>query len=49
LVPQSTDWAKIAREIIPDPANRGLYDDLYGTWLELYPATRDQVHKLAAQ
>jgi xylulokinase len=49
LVPPSTDWAKIAREIIPNPANRGLYDDLYGTWLELYPATRDQVHKLAAQ
>jgi xylulokinase len=48
LVPPSTDWAKIAREIMPDPANRGLYDDLYGTWLELYPATRDQVHKLAA-
>jgi xylulokinase len=49
LVPPSTDWAKIAREITPDPANRALYDDLYGTWLELYPATREQVHRLAAQ
>jgi xylulokinase len=49
LVPPSTDWAKIAREIKPDPANRALYDDLYGTWLELYPATREQVHRLAAQ
>jgi xylulokinase len=49
LVPPTTDWAKIAREIEPDPANRALYDDLYGTWLELYPATRDQVHRLSAQ
>ena len=28
LVPPTTDWAKIAREIKPDPRNRGLYDDL---------------------
>ncbi|MCZ8380718.1 FGGY-family carbohydrate kinase [Mycobacterium sp. CPCC 205372] len=48
LVPPSTDWARIAREIEPDPANRARYDDLYGTWLELYPATREQVHRLAA-
>ena len=25
-----------------------LYRDLYVTWRELYPATRDQVHRLAA-
>jgi xylulokinase len=48
VVAPETDWAKIAREITPDPANRALYDDLYGTWCELYPATRDQVHRLAA-
>ncbi|MGV0742822.1 FGGY-family carbohydrate kinase [Mycolicibacterium sp. XJ870] len=47
LVPPDTDWAKIATEIKPDARYRGLYDDLYGTWQELYPATRDQVHRLA--
>jgi xylulokinase len=48
LVPPTTDWAKIAREIKPNPRNRDLYDDLYATWLELYPATKSQVHRLAA-
>jgi xylulokinase len=48
LVSSTTDWAKIAREIKPNPRNRELYDDLYGTWRELYPATKTQVHRLAA-
>jgi xylulokinase len=48
LVPPDTDWAKIAREIKPDPRNHALYNDLYVTWRELYPATREQVHRLAA-
>lgn len=48
LVEPSTDWAKIARVIEPDPQRQALYDDLYGTWLELYPATRPQVHRLSA-
>ncbi len=47
LVPPDTDWAKIAREIKPDPRNQDLYEDLYATWRELYPATREQVHRLA--
>jgi xylulokinase len=47
LVEPDTDWAKIAREIKPDPRNRDLYEGLYPTWRELYPATRDQVHRLA--
>ncbi|MHC9292894.1 FGGY-family carbohydrate kinase [Mycobacterium sp. LTG2003] len=49
LVSPDTDWAKIATEIKPDARYRGLYDDLYATWCELYPATKDQVHRLAAQ
>ncbi|ORA38731.1 FGGY-family carbohydrate kinase [Mycobacterium aquaticum] len=49
LVPADTDWAKIAREIKPDARNRALYDDLYSTWRELYPATREQVHRLSGQ
>ena len=47
LVPATTDWARIAREIEPDPANRDLYEVLYAGWRELYPATRAQVHRLA--
>ncbi|BBY74463.1 sugar kinase [Mycolicibacterium parafortuitum] len=47
LVPATTDWARIAREIEPDPANRELYEELYAGWRELYPATRAQVHRLA--
>jgi xylulokinase len=49
LVPADTDWAKIAREIKPDMRNRELYDDLYATWRELYPATKEQVHRLSGQ
>ena len=47
-MPPDTDWATIEREITPDPRNRALYEDLYATWAQLYPATRDQVHRLAA-
>ena len=46
LVPPETDWARIEREIVPDPANRARYEDLYATWRELYPATVEQVHRL---
>jgi xylulokinase len=46
LVAPDTDWARIATEITPDPGNRALYDELYGVWRELYPATRTLVHDL---
>jgi xylulokinase len=48
LVDPGTDWTRMAREVHPDPQRRALYDDLYGTWCELYPATRAQVHRLSA-
>jgi xylulokinase len=48
LVAPETDWARIDHEIIPDPANRALYDELYAVWRELYPATRELVHRLGA-
>lgn len=48
LVPPDTDWARIVETIEPDPANRALYEDLYRTWSELYPATKDVVHLLGA-
>ena len=44
LVPPDTDWAKIAREITPDPANHAMYDEVYADWLQLYPATKEIVH-----
>ena len=47
LVPPETDWTKIQREIKPNPETRALYDDLYATWCELYPATKEQVHRLS--
>lgn len=46
LVTSDTDWAKIAKEIPPRAEHRELYDELYRTWLELYPATKAQVHRL---
>jgi xylulokinase len=49
LVPADTDWAKISREITPETRHRDLYDDLYSTWLQLYPSTRSLVHRLADQ
>ncbi len=43
-VPPETDWATVASEIPPNPANAALYDDLYENWRRLYPATREIVH-----
>ena len=47
LVGPETDWTRPAREIAPDLSLSARYDDLYQTWRELYPATADQVHRLA--
>jgi xylulokinase len=48
LVPSTTDWAKIAREIKPDPGNHERYNDLYATWRELYPTTKELMHRLSS-
>lgn len=48
LAPADADWSRIASELEPDPAKRGIYDELYGVYSELYPATRPLVHRLAA-
>lgn len=48
LLPRDTDWTTIDRIIEPDGARSAMYDDLYRTWRELYPATRAQVHRLSA-
>lgn len=46
LVAPHTDWATITHEITPNPDHRALYDELYGVWRELYPATKSLVHEL---
>jgi len=47
LLDASTDWARAGSVITPEQSRRSLYDDLYGTYVELYPATRELVHGLA--
>jgi len=43
------DWNPVRETVEPDPANRSLYDDLYGRYLDLYRSTRHLSHALAAQ
>ncbi len=47
LVAPDTDWARVADVIEPDPDLRPLYDELYGLYGSLYPATREHAHALA--
>ncbi len=46
-VPAATDWAAVERVVRPDPDVRGVYDNLFAAYSDLYPATRDVVHQLA--
>ena len=48
LVPAETDWTRIARVVEPDPGTAELYGELYSVYRDLYPATKEQVHRLAA-
>ncbi len=48
LVPPDTDWASEGILVTPNPATAELYDGLFECYTSLYPATRDQVHHLAA-
>jgi xylulokinase len=47
LAGSDEDWSGIAGTVEPDPENRKLYNELYGVYRELYPATRELAHKLA--
>jgi xylulokinase len=47
VLPPETDWSQVSGRVEPDPANAELYDELYRAYGELYPATREQVHRLA--
>jgi xylulokinase len=48
IVEPNADWTVIDHKIEPDPVRRARYDELYRLWRELYPATRDQMHRLCA-
>lgn len=39
-------WNPVRERVVPDPAMREGYDALYATYRELYPATRDLVHRV---
>ncbi len=43
-----TDWATNARTVAPERPLRATYDDLYDVFSDLYPATRQEMHRLAA-
>jgi xylulokinase len=47
LVPPDTDWTRIVGEVVPNPENRAVYDELFEAFTTLYPTTRDHVHRLA--
>ena len=47
LVAPSTNWARPAVTVVPDPKVRPVYDELMGHYEDLYPATRGHVHALA--
>lgn len=47
LVPSETNWARVADVVEPNSDHRLLYDELYGLYTSLYPATRDHMHALA--
>ena len=48
LVPPEMDWTRIARVVERDPATAELYAELYAIYRDFHPATREQVHRLAA-
>jgi xylulokinase len=47
LVPPETNWARVAEVVEPNPDVRPLYDELYGLYTSLYPATKEHAHALA--
>jgi xylulokinase len=47
LADSDTDWSRISDTVEPNEENHEIYDELYVIYRELYPATREQMHKLA--
>lgn len=48
LAEPDTDWSRIVDTVEPDKNNREVYDELYGIYRGLYPATREASHALAS-
>ncbi|MDP9475818.1 MAG: FGGY-family carbohydrate kinase [Actinomycetota bacterium] len=48
LLEPDTDWTRIVGTVEPNPENRETYDRLYRVYRDLYPATREASHTLAA-
>jgi xylulokinase len=48
LAEPDTDWSRIVDTVEPDKNNREVYDELYGIYRDLYPATRETSHALAS-
>jgi xylulokinase len=44
-----SEWNPIATVVEPDPATRSAYDEMYAQYRELYGATADIAHSLAAR
>jgi xylulokinase len=47
LADESTNWVEIADTVRPNPGNKQVYDDLFGHYLALYPATKELQHHLS--
>jgi xylulokinase len=47
VVEDGARWNPTAATVEPDAGRASLYEELYGIYRELYPATRDHAHRLA--
>jgi xylulokinase len=47
LAEPDTDWTRVLATVEPEAENRQVYNEMYRIYRDLYPATREQVHKLA--
>lgn len=43
----TTVWNRVAAKMAPRPGHKEIYDDLFGHYLDLYPATKEVQHYLA--
>ena len=47
LLDHDARWTSMADTVEPNPDNQAIYDELYGIYRDLYPATRPMAHALA--
>jgi xylulokinase len=41
------NWVRIAKRFVPDAASKGIYEEFYQIYKDLYPHTKEDMHKLA--